>query len=189
MTFASKRPSSAPTSRDILSPREKAEILRLLALPLGAEHVPHSLLGHRVAVQGCQPAKRATSPSPRRKPWEGGPINRFKTSPVRGDIWPHLNGNPKGTLRCRPSGAGGLFFPPFYPWLPPWATRCRPLRGLPVAVGINVGTPGVPAEDEDTDKNQPLGRVAVSQSRKSRVRGHSLSVRGPAALRVRDSAT
>ena len=137
----------------------------------------------------CKGASPRSGPSPRRKPWEGGPINRFKTSPVRGDIWPHLNGNPKGTFRCRPSGAGGLFFPPFYPWLPPWATRCRPLRGLPVAVGINVGTPGVPAEDEDTDKNQPLGRVAVSQSRKSRVRGHSSSVRGPAALRVRDSAT
>ena len=112
-----------------------------------------------------------------------------KRAPSGATSGPISTGTQRELSDVTPSGAGGLFFPPFYPWLPPWATRCRPLRGLPVAVGINVGTPGVPAEDEDTDKNQPLGRVAVSQSRKSRVRGHSLSVRGPAALRVRDSAT
>jgi hypothetical protein len=115
MRVRARDPSPVPTSRDTLSPREKAEILRLLALSLGAEHVPHSLLGHRVAVQGCQPAKRATSPSPRRKPWEGGPINRFKTSPVRGDIWPHLNGNPKGTFRCHPFWGWRIVLPALLP--------------------------------------------------------------------------
>jgi hypothetical protein len=48
-----------------------------------------------------------------------------------------------------------IFFLPCYPWLAPWATRYRPLRGLPVAARAE-GTPRVQRKIMGND--QPEGR-------------------------------